>query len=398
MTRRGQRDIAVVGGGVVGTTAALALAKLGLDVALVEPRAPAPWQATRPDLRVYALAPDNARVLQSINVWDSVAAARAHPFRHMRVWDAGGAGELHVDADALGRRELGWIVEHGLLVDRLFAALPGAGVRLHCPARVDAIEQHDDGVRLQLDDGARIDARIVVAADGPDSTLRGLSGIRVQRHDYRQRALVAYVDTAQPHGDTAWQRFLPGGPLALLPCADVDGARGARSSIVWTLPEAEADRVQALDDAAFAVALTRACDARLGEVTLVSPRAGFALCRQLAADYLRARVLLLGDAAHVVHPLAGQGVNLGLRDVVALCDSIRVSQSARRDWASPTRLARWARARRSENTVSAHTFHAINGLFSNDRLPATLLRGRLLGIAGAVTPLSQWLWRRPSGA
>jgi 2-octaprenyl-3-methyl-6-methoxy-1,4-benzoquinol hydroxylase len=397
--RRNQRDVAIVGGGVVGCTAALALAKLGLDVALIEAQPPPVWRADAPDLRVYAFAPDNAALLGGLGVWTRIVAARAQPYRHMRVWDAGGDGMLQLDADAFGRRELGWIVEHGLLVDRLSAALPAAGVRLHCPARVDALERDADGVRLRLDDGSRVEARIALAADGPQSSLRTLAGIAVQRHDYGQRGLVAYVETAQPHRDTAWQRFLPSGPLALLPCAagGLEGRSGHVGSIVWTLPDAEAARLQALGEDAFDTALTRAFDAHLGDMRLRSRRADFPLRRQLAQQLHQDRVLVLGDAAHVVHPLAGQGVNLGLRDVAALRDSIAQAQARRADWSSPARLARWARARRSDNAVAAHAFDAINRVFSNDGVAATLLRGRLLGMGGRLPPLAHLLWRHASG-
>ena len=391
MNRR-RLDIAVVGGGVVGAACALSLAKLGLEVALVEGREPAPWSAGSPDLRVYAFAPDNAAFLDGLGIWESVRSARTQAYRRMRVWDAAGGGELMFDADALGRTELGWIVEHGLLVDRLWAALPGAGVQMLCPARVEASEQDGDGVHLRLDDGARLDARLVVAADGAESTLRTLVGLGVDRHDYAQRGLVAYVSTAHAHEDTAWQRFLPGGPLAFLPCAD------GTSSIVWTLPEDEAARVLALDDAAFNAELTRAFDARLGDVRVLSKRAAFPLRRQLAREYVTGRVLLLGDAAHVVHPLAGQGVNLGLRDVSALRDSVAAARQSRTDWTAPHRLARWARARKSENAMAAHTFDGINRLFSNDGLGATVLRGPLLGIAGRLPPLANALWRRAAGS
>jgi len=399
-SRRGRRDVVVVGGGVVGSAAALALAGCGLDVALVEAVEPAHWQRERPDLRVYAFAPDNAALLQSFGAWRDIAAARAQPYRRMQVWDAAGGGKLAFDADAFGRRELGWIVEHGLLVDRLFSALLAAGVRVHCPARVQALEQDAGGVRLQLDDGTHVEARIAVAADGPDSTLRTLAGLGVASHDYAQRGLVAYIETSEPHRDTAWQRFLPTGPLAFLPCADdvvPSAAAGHVSSIVWTLPADEAARMLALEAPAFDAALQRAFDARLGTTTLRSARAAFPLRRQLVHDYVRERVLVIGDAAHVVHPLAGQGVNLGLRDVTALRDLVISAQAARADWTSPLRLARWARTRRSDNAIAAHAFDAINRVFSNDAPVATLLRGRLLGLAGRITPLSQLFWRRASG-
>lgn len=389
--RNGGIDVAVVGGGVVGAACALALAALDLDVALVEAVEPQSWSADKPDLRVYAFAPDNATLLQSIGVWDGIQAARAWPYRRMRVWDAAAAGELTFDADAFGRSELGWIIEHGLLVNRLWSALSKADVRLHCPAQVDALEQHEQGARLRLDDGTRIDARLVVAADGAQSTLRTLAGLAVHTHDYAQRGLVAYIRTEHPHQDTAWQRFLPGGPLALLPCGD------GRSSIVWTLPDAEAGRLLAIDDDAFNRELTAAFDLRLGNMGVDSARIAFPLRRQLAQRYLQGRVLAIGDAAHVVHPLAGQGVNLGLRDVAALRDSIGDAQARGTDFATSQRLARWERTRRSENAAAAYAFDGLNRLFSNAGVAATLLRGPLLGLAGKLPLLPHVLWRRAAG-
>ncbi len=392
----GRLDIAVVGGGVVGTAAALALAQLGLEVALLESRKPARWSAAQRDLRVYAFAPDNAGLLDALGVWTGVRETRLQPYRRMRVWDAAGGGELVFDADALGRSELGWIVEHGLLVERLWAALAPAGVRVQCPARVVELEQHDDGARLRLDDDRTLDARLVLAADGADSSLRALAGIDIAAHDYQQKGVVAFVETERAHDDTCWQRFLPGGPLAFLPFVGGDSP-GHLSSIVWTLPNAEAERVLALDTAAFDRELATALDARLGPVHVVSTRAAFPLRRQLAHEYLRGRVLLLGDAAHAVHPLAGQGVNLGLRDVAALRDSVREAQARRGDYAARQRLARWARERRSNNAASAHAFDAINRVYSSDRVAATLLRGPLLGLAGRLPPLTQALWRHAAG-
>ncbi|KUF24997.1 UbiH/UbiF family hydroxylase [Xanthomonas phaseoli] len=393
MSLRSMREVVIVGGGVVGAACALALNDAGLRVALIEGREPARWRAEQPDLRVYAFAADNAALLDSLGVWNAVRAARVQPYRRMRVWDAGGGGELGFDADTLGREQLGWIIENDVLVDRLWAAVHAAGIEVHCPARVVELEQDAASVRLRLDDGSRLEAAMAIAADGAASTLRELAGLPVSRHAYAQRGVVAFVETEHPHQATAWQRFLTTGPLAFLPFAD------GRSSIVWTLPDADADaeRVLALDDASFSRELTQAFAARLGEVRVVSARTAFPLQRQLVQQYVSGRVLTLGDAAHVVHPLAGQGVNLGLRDVAALRQSVREAMAKRADWAAPHRLQRWARTRRSENTVAAYGFDAINTVFSNDDMHLTLLRGSVLGLAGKLPPLVDVLWKRASG-
>lgn len=398
MSRRELLDVVVVGAGVVGAAAALAFARDGLQVALVEAHEPAPWRLDQPDLRVYAFAPDNAALLDSVGVWGAVLQARAQPYRHMRVWDAAGGRPIEFDADAFARRELGWIVENGLLVDRLWSAQAAAGVRVMCPDRVVALDQDEASATVELESGRRLRARLVVAADGAASRLRELAGVAVGGHAYHQRGVVAFVDSERPHQMTCWQRFLPTGPLAFLPFVDgggTGGPDGRRSSIVWTMPDAEADRVLALDDAAFLRALERAFDGPLGGMQQVSQRAAFPLRLQLARQAAVGRVAIVGDAAHAVHPLAGQGVNLGLRDVGALRETVRAGGSA--DVGAPVRLARWARQRRSENAVSAYAFDGINRLFSNDALLPTLLRGPLMGAAGRVPALTHLFWRRAAG-
>lgn len=389
--RAGGADAIVAGGGVVGAACALALARAGLDVVLVEGGHPPRWSRESPDVRVFAFAADNALLFDELGVWPAIVASRLQPYRRMRVWEAGGGGELVFDADAYGRRELGWIVENALLQDRLWAALVQAGVRIESPAKVEGLEQDADGVRLRLDDGRWLSARLAIAADGGRSTLRALAGIEAPAHDYGQRGVVGYVATTLAHDDTAWQRFLPGGPLALLPFAD------GNCSIVWSLPDAEATRVLGLDDEAFGRELTRASDGRLGGLRPLSPRAAFPLRRQLADRCLAGRVLVLGDAAHVVHPLAGQGVNLGLRDVAALRAQVVDAMETGGDWAAPSRLVRWARGRRSEAAVAAYAFEAIHRAFTADHVAAALLRGPLLGMAGRIPPLTHALWRRAAG-
>lgn len=392
-------DAIVVGAGVVGASAALALARDGRRVALVEAHEPAAWRPEQADLRVVAFAPDNAALLDSLGVWQAVAAARAQPYRHMHVWDAAGGGELAFHADALGRDSLGWIVENALLTQCLWQAITAEpGIRRYCPDRVAALDNTPDRAQVLLDSGLRLSAPLLIAADGAGSALRALAGIPVQRHDYGQQGLVAYVRTEMPHRDSAWQRFLPGGPLAFLPCrADAmpGAAPGHVSSIVWTLPDAQAQRLRDADPLDFCRELTRAFDATLGEVQAVSARAAFPLRRQLADRYVAGRVLLAGDAAHAVHPLAGQGVNLGLRDVACLRALLR--QAGERDLGAPHRLARYQRRRRSEDTLAAWSFEAINRVFSSDAIVPTVLRGPVLGLLGRIAPLTRRLARIAAG-
>jgi 2-octaprenyl-3-methyl-6-methoxy-1,4-benzoquinol hydroxylase/2-octaprenylphenol hydroxylase len=273
----------------------------------------------------------------------------------------------------------------------LWQALDDAGVRRIVPAEVVGYAMREDRAQLDLADGQVVSARLVVAADGAESPLREMVGIGTNGRDYAQRGVVAHVATARPHERTAWQRFLPTGPLAFLPLAD------GRCSIVWSLPDAEANRIVALDDEAFRDALGVASDFRLGPILSVSRRAAFPLRLKLADRYEVGRLVLLGDAAHAVHPLAGQGVNLGLRDVAALAAQVRQAQARRVDWSAPHRLARWARGRRSDNTVAAYGFDAINRLFSNDEMHLTLARGRALGCVGKWPPLVQAFWKRAAG-
>ncbi|MGH8172703.1 MAG: FAD-dependent oxidoreductase, partial [Rhodanobacteraceae bacterium] len=264
MNRRGDLDAVIVGGGAIGAALALALARDDFDVALIEKSAPKPWRAEDDvDLRVVALAPDTRDLLDDLGVWNAIAAARIGAYRQMRVWDASAPGELSFDAAEQGHAALGWIVENRLVQDALWQAVAAhPRVRLVCPGEVERVgnENRDEGAAVELTDGTVLRARVVVAADGAESPLRKQLGIACAERDYEQRAVVAHVATERAHEDTAWQRFLPGGPLAFLPLAD------GRSSIVWSLPNAEATRILALDDDAFRNELGCAFDFRLGAI------------------------------------------------------------------------------------------------------------------------------------
>ncbi|HET6604910.1 MAG TPA: FAD-dependent oxidoreductase [Xanthomonadaceae bacterium] len=390
MSRRAL-DAIVVGGGVVGAAAALAMARAGRRVALVEARAPLRWSPEAPlDLRVFAFAPSSRILLERLGVWPVVVEARVQPYRRMRVWDAASTQSLAFDAADVGQPELGHIVEQSLLLDALWRVLEPVGVDCRCPVRVQDLQVEADGIAVQLDDGSRLRAAVLLAADGGASPLRQRLGIEVAGYDYDQRGLVAFVRTEHPHEDTAWQRFLPGGPLAFLPF--VDGL----CSIVWTLPDAEAGRLRSCARDAFERELERAFESRLGAVELASERAAFPLRRQLAQRYVHGRAVLLGDAAHLVHPLAGQGVNLGLGDVASLVAALGEEELPRGE-ALGRALRRYERQRRSENAMAAWAFDGLNRLFSNDAVLPTLLRGPALGLVDRIPPLKRFFIARAAG-
>ncbi len=388
MSRRGELDAIVVGAGIVGTAAALALARDGFEVALVEAQAPKPWRVDDAvDLRVVALAPDGAALLDELGAWKPIRDARVGPYRRMCVWDALAPGELVFDALERGEAALGWIVENRLVQHVLWSALADAmpANRLACPNTLVDIEEHGDGVTALLGDGTRLRARVLIGADGIGSPLRERLGIGTHGRDYAQRAVVAHVATERAHDGTAWQRFQPGGPLAFLPLAD------GRSSIVWSLPEAEAARVLALDDQAFRAELGCALDFRLGAITGASARAAFPLQLRLADRYVAGRCVLVGDAAHGVHPLAGQGMNLGLRDVANLRAQMRRARERGGDVGAAHVLRRYERERRSENTLAARGLDVIERVYSSDSMAAAGLRGAALGLAGRFGPLRRFL-------
>ncbi|MFK2877481.1 UbiH/UbiF/VisC/COQ6 family ubiquinone biosynthesis hydroxylase [Rhodanobacter hydrolyticus] len=385
-------DVAVVGGGMVGAAAALALARAGFVTALLEARAPQPWSmADEVDLRVVGLAPSSVALLDKLGVWAAIRDARSGPYAHMHVWDGENGAAVSFDAADEGRDLLGHIVENNLVQWTLWQALEASGVRRLCPAEVRGFEAREDRVALELADGESLSARLVVAADGAASPLREMAGIATRGRDYAQRAVVAHVATERAHEQTAWQRFLPTGPLALLPLAD------GRSSVVWSLPEHEALRVLALGDAAFMQELGVASDFRLGRIASVTKRAAFPLKLQLAETYQSERLVLLGDAAHAVHPLAGQGVNLGLRDVAELCDVLAAAREAGRDIASPHVLRRYARRRRSADTLDARGFDVLARIYAWQSPPLVAARGLGVRLLDRLVPLKRRIAQHAAG-
>lgn len=383
-------DVVVVGGGMVGAALAAALGLAGRSVAVVEARLPPAFRAQDDyDLRVSAINRASQHLLERLGAWPAILERRASAYRRMRVWDARSTGEISFDAVELGEPDLGHIIENRVIQEALLERLEQLdSVRLFAPFGVETLKVEPQYARVGLSDGSALQARLVVGADGARSRIRELAGIRRSARDYGQTAVVATVATEALHESTAWQRFLPTGPLAFLPLGD------GRSSIVWSATAAEAERLLGLDDADFRRELAQAADLRLGCITACSARAGFPLVGGQSYPYVLPRVALVGDAAHSIHPLAGQGVNLGFMDAAELAGVLLASP---RDPGSTILLRRYERARRGENEAVMRLMEGFRLLFGS-RLPLLpWARGRGMRLAGTVEPLKRRLMAHALG-
>ena len=385
-------DVIIIGGGIVGATAACALGKAGIRVAVVEARQPVPVEQQKPDPRVFAITRASERIFRSLGVWEAIVAQGVFAFTDMEVWDAGGKGVMHFDCAELGEPYLGHIIEPRFIAAALSGQrVPDNNITRFCPVRFQAVEVLDETVVVTLEDGQDLIASLVIAADGVRSPLRAALGIQTRLHDYHQSSVVALVKTSAPHCDTAWQRFLPGGPLAFLPMQD------GWTSIVWTLPTAEAEQVMQLDQDAFHAELAGAFAGRLGDITDSGERESWPLRRLHAAHYVIARAALMGDAAHAIHPLAGQGVNLGLLDAAALTEVIVAARQAGRDPGALRVLRRYERWRRGDNLLMMSAMDAINRTFSNSRAPLRQFRNMGLSLVNHSAMLRQLFMRHAMG-
>jgi 2-octaprenylphenol hydroxylase len=391
-------DVVVIGAGPVGLTFAALLASSPaaehLRLRVIDAHGPAEWDAKRMDIRVYALSRASQRAFERLALWDEICAQRASPYRRMCVWEGeayGRPGSIEFEAAEIGEPDLGHIVEDNLIRERLTRSLMDQHrAELRFATSLESIAESPSGPRLKLTSGETLSAALVVGADGGASRVRTLLGIKAREHSYDQHAIVAHVATALPHAETAWQRFLPGGPLAFLPLAD------GRSSIVWSLPTARAETLLAADEAQFAAALQEASGGVLGTLRLGSPRAAFPLAMLHAHEYYRAGVALIGDAAHCVHPLAGQGMNLGLADAVCLADTLSAASLAGEHIGDARVLGRYARARKGTNLVMQRAFGALDRLF---RLEEWAIPIRKLGLSAVdeLPAAKRLLMRRALG-
>jgi 2-octaprenyl-6-methoxyphenol hydroxylase len=385
-------DVLIVGGGFVGLALACGLAEGALTSVVIEERDPRAALAQSFDGRASAIALTSRRLLSSIGVWSRLASEAA-PMLDIRVSEGSSRLFLHYDHREVGDEPLGHMLENRVLRRALLErAEELRAIRLLAPAATATLDRSEGGVQARLSDGTRIRAALVVAADGRGSRVREEAGIRVTRWAYRQSAIVTTVEHERSHDFVAHEHFLPSGPFAILPLLPE-----TRSSIVWTERADVAPAIMALEDIGFTGQLRERFGDFLGEVRPVGPRFCYPLSLQYAAAARGRRLALVGDALHAMHPIAGQGLNMGFRDVAALIDVIADEAAAGRDPGSTTALARYERWRRFDNVLMLAMTDALNRLFSNDFAPLRLARDIGLAAVNQAPPLKRFFMRQAMG-
>ena len=355
-----QYDVIIAGGGITGLALACALIPTALRTAVIDRHEPAALE-TDHALRVSAINRASLQVFSQAGALERMQQMRISPFREMQVWDSTGAGEIHFDAAELGLDVLGYIIENNVIQLALLETAGQANnIDCLCPAQIESLDIRDELRQVQLADGRLLSAKLLVGADGSNSDVRHAMGVELVRKSYQQQAIVCTVAVEDAHQQTAWQCFLPTGPLAFLPLSD------GSCSIVWSLDEAEVDELMALDEQAFAGRLEQAFEHRLGTVRLVSQRAVFPLGHGHVDHYVQPGVALVGDAAHNIHPLAGQGANLGIMDAACLAQVITEALKAQRQWHAFHTLRKYERSRKGDNQLMEATMTAFKHLFGND--------------------------------
>ena len=387
-------DVLIVGGGLVGASLACALGRCPLRIGMIESF---PFGVAAPpsyDDRSIALAYGTRRIFEGMGVWREVAAV-ATPIERIHVSDRGHFGATRLDAATHGFDALGYVVESRALGHAFGAALAALpAVEVISPARVTALEAGPVRVRATVEQGGRardVSARLVVGADGADSAVRRWSGIGALRTDYGQSAVIANLTPERPHRNIAYERFTDSGPLALLPLSE------QRCALVWTVRADDCAAVMALTDGEFLARLQARFGGRLGRLQRVGARTAYPLALVRAERYTAARLALIGNAAHTLHPIAGQGFNLGLRDVVALAEVVADAVAAGNDIGDAVALARYADWRRRDQDHVLRTTDGLVRLFSNDHAPLVLARNAGMVLADLLPPLKRALLRRAMG-
>ena len=370
-----QADLIIVGAGMVGSALALALKDSGLNILLLDgsPLQVKPFDRSSPfEPRVSALSEASRRILQHLEAWDGVLARRAAPYGSMQVWDGSGTGQISFSAASVHAEVLGHIVENRVVQDALLEQLAGTAIELVPDARLEQLRRSGDDWLLTLADGRELRTPLLIAADGANSSVRKLAGMATREWDYFHHAIVTSVQCERPHQSTCWQRFTDDGPLALLPLERGDGSHWC--SIVWSCTPEEAGRLMRMDDASFCAALGRAFEHRLGNILSADPRLCIPLRQRHGQRYIDNGLALVGDAAHVIHPLAGQGVNLGFLDAATLAEVLLAAHARGENLASRSVLGRYERRRMPHNLSMMAAMETFERLFQSDNLSLRWLR------------------------
>ncbi|MCW8988001.1 MAG: UbiH/UbiF/VisC/COQ6 family ubiquinone biosynthesis hydroxylase [Gammaproteobacteria bacterium] len=396
-------DIIIVGGGMVGASLACGLAEGAeqLKIAVIDANAPNfDWDKDSYDMRVSAITRASQNIFKNMGVWENIVEQRVSPYYDMFVWDAGNHdrhgeiqhGEIHFDSADMGEADLGHIIENRIIVKALYQRMQEMPqISLYCPTRLEAIAFNQDKTCLTLQDKTKLTANLIVGADGTRSWVRQQADIAVKGWDFDQAALVTTVKTEKYHQDTAWQRFLSTGPLAFLPLTD------GYSSIVWSTSPGEAQRLTEIPEAEFALELEQAFEGKLGKIVSVAGRAVFPLRLFETLNYVKPRLALVGDAAHTIHPLAGQGVNLGLADVASLITVIIDALNNKKDIGDFKVLRRYERWRRADNRSMLVAMDGLKRLFGSELSVVKGLRGFGLNMVNKITPLKNLIMQQAMG-
>ncbi|HEB63180.1 MAG TPA: hypothetical protein ENJ07_01730 [Gammaproteobacteria bacterium] len=381
-------DVLIVGSGMVGAAIANALGGSDLTIGIIENHTPQmQWPPEHFDIRVSAITRASQNLFENLGVWQGMEQRRITPYNQMHVWDnTGGHGEIHFDAAEINEPNLGHIIENSVIqsafVER-FADFDN--IEFICPVNFTRLAFEKDHAWLELDDGKKLTAKLIIGADGANSRVRQIAGISVKGWQYDHKAVVTVVKTEKSHQNAAWQRFLPTGPLAFLPLEN------GYSSIVWSTSPSLADQLVAMDVELFKQDLEQAFESKLGTITEVGQRGAFQLKLQHTTNYTRPRLALAGDAAHAVHPLAGQGVNLGLLDAAALTEVVLEAHQAGQDIGSHQILRRFERWRKGDNLAMLAAMDGFKRLFGNQTAPVQFMRHLGLNMTNRATPLKNFL-------
>lgn len=361
-------DVAVVGGGMVGAAAALGLAQNGFQVCVIEHQAPGEFDSTSPpDVRISAISSASVALLKSLGVWEAIREMRSHPYRQLETWEWESA-HVSFNAAELGLPELGFMVENHVLQLALWKALEAhPNVTLLCPAQITQMQNKEGRWTLGFADGDSLNVPMVIGADGANSKVRQWAGIGIHAWEYRQSCMLITVECETSPGDSTWQHFTPTGPHAFLPLFD------NWASLVWYDTPARIRQLQAMTMPQLHKAIAAHFPERLGHVTPVASGA-FPLTRRHALRYVQQGLALIGDAAHTIHPLAGQGVNLGYRDVDALLEVMINARDYGENWADAQVLKRYQRRRQADNFIMQSGMDLFYAGFSNDLGPLRVIR------------------------